>query len=106
MQWLLKGGKYSGNEKMVEIKRKIAKSPRIMRLLATSIDVAIKLSATNTNIRTRTSEHEQQNTNSRTRTSEHEHQNTNIRTRTAEHEQQNRNIRTRTAKTSKRRVKL
>jgi len=48
MQWLPKGGIYSGNEKMVEIKRKIANGPRIMRLLATSIDVAINLSATNT----------------------------------------------------------
>jgi len=48
MQWLLKGGKYSGNEKMVEIKHKNANGPRIMRLLATSIDVAIKLDATNT----------------------------------------------------------
>jgi len=47
MQWLLKDGKYSGSEKMVEIKHKIANGPRLMRLLATSIDVAIKMSAKN-----------------------------------------------------------
>jgi hypothetical protein len=47
MQWLQKRGKYSGNEKM-ETKHKNADGPRIMRSLTTSIDVAIKLVATNT----------------------------------------------------------
>ena len=47
MQWLLKCGKYSGNEKMVEMKHKNANGLRILPWLATSIDVAIKLNATN-----------------------------------------------------------
>jgi hypothetical protein len=41
-----KRGKYSGNEKMLEIEHKNANGPTIMRLLTTSIDVAIKLAAT------------------------------------------------------------